>query len=144
MEVFMKKLLLSILTFSLVCCCLLFGSCSLKLGYNGIYKFKRMSVKENGVTVSIEVGSEFEGIKLTEDFMVLEIDKDTATLRVNAQDEAIVGICKWTEGIYDDELYFYLEATGEVLFIAIKEGDTISIDLPASEVGFAGKFVLEK
>ena len=143
----MKKLLLTILTFTLACCCLLFGGCKGN-DYEGTYKFKELKVEEDGTEFSFEVGDKFEGMRLTKDFVTVTIDEEKAIVRLYTYEEEGAGeIDEYTE-VYvyrwvnvDDEAYFYAEGDSEVEYIAKKDGKTLTIDV---DFGDAMTIVLEK
>ncbi len=115
----MKKFFVAILVGMIACACFLFTGCSSK----GTYKFEKMSVSVQGISVSMAIGDEYMGEQLTEDFVTLTLDKDkTATLRISlgtGYDDVMIGT--WSEK--KDEVYLVFE---DETVIATKDGKTLT------------------
>lgn len=115
----MKKFFVAIVASALACVCMLFVGCSAK----GTYKFEKMSIKYDGMSMSMGIGDEFEDTILTEDFVTLTLDKDgKATLRINFEDDDVeVMMGTWTEE--KDEVY--IDFDGDTI-VCKKDGDTLT------------------
>lgn len=76
----MKKILTVIsAAIAAVVIAVLFAACS--SNYVGTYKFSSMKMDMGGAIIEVKAGEEFQGMTLTEDYMVLEIkDGDTWTM----------------------------------------------------------------
>ena len=79
----MKKLLLSVVAvLATVIMCVSFAACS-STNFVGTYKFKSMQGSSMGMEINIEVGKEYMGVTITEDYMTLEVKED-GTLTMSA------------------------------------------------------------
>lgn len=80
----MKKFLLL-----LVCCFALLGLTSCKAKVVGTWKFAEMTVEVAGVSKTVKAGESFMGQAISEDYMVLVLEKDgTGTMTVFGVDAA--------------------------------------------------------
>ncbi|MBD5632154.1 MAG: hypothetical protein HDP34_02865 [Clostridia bacterium] len=71
----MKKVfagLVSALAVAMLCVCL--SACA--TSFTGTWKFAEMYVNYGGVEQTVEVGKEYQGAKISEDAMILEINED--------------------------------------------------------------------
>ena len=67
----MKKILSSILMFSLVVCCMFMMACSPA----GTYKFESLSYSAGGISVEVKAGEKFMGVTVSEDYMTLQLNE---------------------------------------------------------------------
>lgn len=117
----MKKLLLTILTFTLTCCAFLFSGCNRI--YAGTYKLNGLSYLENETTHKVAVGEWYNAVRLEEDMCILTINRDnTAVIRICKDDEIESMVFQWTKG-YENELYLYTLEDGEsIIFKKTDDG----------------------
>ncbi len=107
----MKKLLLTILTFTLTCCAFLFSGCNRI--YAGTYKLNGLSYLENETTHKVALGEKYEGEIFKEDLFILTINRDnTAVMRICEDDEIESMVFQWTKG-YQNEIYLFTLENGE-------------------------------
>ena len=117
----MKKLLGLILTVMIAATCLTFTACG---GIEGTYKFSYM---ESPTGYKVEVGQETEEGEetITEDYIVVTINKDTFTLSMTYGDETYTAsgtLTKGEDGTYTYEVsesQQYIPSTGT---LTIKDG----------------------
>ncbi len=75
----MKKLTMAIVSALLLVCMMVMTGCSIG-SPAGTYKFESMSASGEGIEINLEVGEEYMGMTLTEDFIVIELREDGTCL----------------------------------------------------------------
>ena len=128
----MKKLLLILFTFTLTFSCLFFGGC--KSNLSGEYHLTSVKYYDDSThsTVTVEVGDEYFGMKLTKDTYILIVEDGEAFLRFQDEeedgtiDDVEVYRFQWSKG-YDNEYYAYSEED-EWTYVVKKEKKQIIFD----------------
>lgn len=120
----MKKFGAILVAVLCICCMLTFTGCS---KIEGTYKFESMSYVQGGISINVEVGEEYQGVSLNEDFYVLEIAKDgTFTMTVMSM-HTIEGTWEKVDGKY------VLTADDEPITVEIK-GKTLTMEEDGAKV----------
>ena len=104
----MKKVLAAVVSsLAAVILCVCFAACSTSI--TGTWKFHKASGAVQGMEVNYEVGKEINGVKITEDFVVLTINEDnTFEIKMAMMgDEPATGTWEEKDGKY------YLTVEGE-------------------------------
>ncbi len=84
----MKKIV-SILFATLLCLCgIMIVGCG---NLAGTYKFRSLSGSEGGIEIHVDVGEEYNGVTITEDFIVLEL-YDGGTCKLTAYNQTLSGV----------------------------------------------------
>lgn len=86
----MKKIVTILMATLLCVCSLMIVGCS---NVAGTYKFKSLSSSDGGIEINVEVGEKYNGVTITEDFVVLELHDD-GTCKLTAYNQTLTGV--WT------------------------------------------------
>lgn len=120
----MKKFGAILVAVLCICCMLTFTGCS---KVEGTYKFESMSYVQGGISINVEVGEEYQGVSLNEDFYVLEIAKDgTFTMTVMSM-HTMEGTWEKVDGKY------VLTADDEPITVEIK-GKTLTMEEDGAKI----------
>lgn len=132
----MKKILTVVsATIAAVVIAVLFAACS--ANYAGTYKFSSMKMDMGGAIVEVEAGKPFQGVTITEDYVVLEIkDDETWVMTTKMSSSSTPQEGTWTtnsEGIVlkaSDGSEIIGKLSGNVLTLSESEdGMTMTINL---------------
>lgn len=101
--------------------CVCFAACS--TGITGTWKFHKASGTVQGIEVNYEAGKEMNGVKITEDFVVLTINEDnTFEIKMAMMgEESATGTWEEKDGKY------YLTVDGESMEVTLN-GTTLSFE----------------
>ena len=120
----MKKVLAAFVSsLAIVALCVCLAACS-DTGITGTWKFHKASGKVSGMEINYEVGTEItEGVKITEEFIVLTINEDNTFEMKSAMmgDEAQKGTWEEKDGKY------YLIVEGESIEMTLS-GSTLTFE----------------
>lgn len=118
----MKKVLAAVVSsLAAVVLCVCFAACSTSI--TGTWKFHKASGTVQGIEVSYEAGKEMNGVKITEDFVVLTINEDNTFEMKMAMmgEESTTGTWEEKDGKY------YLTVEGESVEMTLN-GTTLSFE----------------
>ena len=129
----MKVLLVSV--FTLIMCLFCFVGCSAA----GTYKFQSLTVEVLGFAKTYEVGQEYDGDELEDDYMVLKLNSD-GTAVITMDEDDMTYNCEWEQS---DDGVITFKQEGITLYKATIDGMTMTLESDA--LGLAGmKLVLKK
>lgn len=120
----MKKFGAILVAVLCICCMLTFTGCS---KFEGTYKFESMSYVQGGISINVEVGEEYQGVSLNEDFYVLEIAKDGTFSMTVMSMHTIEGTWEKVDGKY------VLTADDEPITVELK-GKTLTMEEDGAKV----------
>ncbi|MDE7083304.1 MAG: hypothetical protein K2O89_06365 [Clostridia bacterium] len=118
----MKKLLAALVSsLAIVALCITLAACSTTI--TGTWKFHKASGTVSGLEINYEVGKEMNGVKITEDFIVLTINEDkTFEMKMAMMGEdSVTGEWKEEDGKY------YLVVDGQEVEMTLS-GTTLSFE----------------
>lgn len=118
----MKKVLAAVISsLAAVVLCVCFAACSTSI--TGTWKFHKASGTVQGIEVNYEAGKEMNGVKITEDFVVLTINEDNTFEMKMAMmgEESATGTWEEKDGKY------YLTVEGESVEMTLN-GTTLSFE----------------
>ena len=123
----LRKLLLFVALTVIACFSLVFTGCS----SGTVYKFEKLSYEDSQTktTVSVSVGDKYQGMDLTEEFMIVIMKGDQVIVRSHYErdDESYTNVEVYTQmDGYEDEIYFVNE-DGDAMVVT-KEGRTLIIE----------------
>lgn len=118
----MKKVLAAVVSsLAAVVLCVCFAACSTSI--TGTWKFHKASGTVQGIEVNYEAGKEMNGVKITEDFVVLTINENNTFEMKMAMmgEESATGTWEEKDGKY------YLTVDGESMEVTLN-GTTLSFE----------------
>lgn len=132
----MKKLIMQLgAAVAALIMCVMIASCG-KEEITGTWKFYSESMSFEGISVELKVGLDYNGIKITEDFMTLEVREDN-TFTLTTQEETVSGTWKKESG-----KQYSLTGSDGIPQIVNVDGNVLTME--ASEDGLAVKVVFDK
>ena len=135
----MKKTLVVLLAIVSVFCTLCLTACGGSDKVEGTYKFSSMTMTYEGQTVTVNVGEEFHGVILDENYNVLELKEDGTAKSSTTMDGALVA--EETGTWVKDGKNVVITIDGQSITAKI-DGDTLTME--AEEEGYSNKVVLKK
>ena len=135
----MKKTLVVLLALVSVFCTLCLTACGSDADVAGTYKFQSMTMTYNGQTQTVNVGEEYGGVILDENFNVLELKEDGTAKSSTTLDGDLVD--ESTGTWVKDGNNIVVTIDGESITAKI-DGDTLTME--AEEDGYSNKVVLKK
>lgn len=133
----MKKLIMQLgAIVAALIMCVMIASCG-KEAITGTWKFYSESMSiGNGMSIELKVGLDYNGIKITEDFMTLEVREDN-TFTLTTREETVSGTWKKESG-----KQYSLTGSDGIPQIVNVDGNVLTME--ASEEGLAVKVVFDK
>ncbi len=135
----MKKTLVVLLALVSTFCMLCLTACGSDADVAGTYKFQSMTMTYNGQTQTVNVGEEYGGVILDEDYNVIELKKDgTAKFSTSIDGEVVAE----ATGTWEKDGKNVVITIEDESITAKIDGDTLTME--ESDDGYSNKVVLKK